>query len=67
MGEPVKVLITKRQSPLKGEDTLVIAIWAGVSSTTPSLLPRPHKKPATQAPYKADPNVLGRNGEFRHK
>jgi hypothetical protein len=71
MGEPVKVLITKRQSPLMvdfngrlsqspfqlfyfavrmcvglvgkstlmGEKTFVIAIWAGVSSTTPSLLP----------------------------
>jgi hypothetical protein len=35
MGEQVKVLITKRQSPLlMGENTLVIAIGAGVSSTT---------------------------------
>jgi hypothetical protein len=40
MGEPVKVLITKRQSLLMGANTLVIAIWAGVSSTTPNLVPR---------------------------
>ena len=39
MGEPVKVLITKRQSPLMGENTFVIANWVGVSLTTPSLLP----------------------------
>jgi hypothetical protein len=46
MGELVKVLITKRQSPIMGENTLVIAIRAGVSSTTPSLLP-----PALNACY----------------
>ena len=48
MGEPVKMLITKRQSPLVDENTFVIAIWAGVSSTTPSLFP-PALTPATQA------------------
>jgi hypothetical protein len=41
MGEPVKVLITKRQSLLMGENTQwaktqYIAILAGVSSMTPS-------------------------------
>jgi hypothetical protein len=36
MGEPVKVLITKRQSPRKH---ISHTIWAGVSSTTPSLIP----------------------------
>jgi hypothetical protein len=46
MGEPVKVLITKRQSPLMDKNTLVIAILPGVSSTTPSLLP-----PALNAYY----------------
>jgi hypothetical protein len=39
MAEPVKLPITKRQPPLMGENTLVIANWAGVSSTTPCLLP----------------------------
>jgi hypothetical protein len=46
MGESVKVLITKRQSLLMGENTIFIAIWAGVPSTTPSLLP-----PALNACY----------------